>query len=260
MTPVLVSQHDRTQVITLNRPEKRNAISGELLIQLRRALAEAEASSSVNVIVITGADPAFCAGLDMEALGAGDPDLVAEASQPSRRAWPVTSKPVIGAINGAAITGGLELALTCDLLIASERAFFADTHAQVGVMPGWQLTTRLSAAVGRRTAAWMSLTGRPLDAKAAAEAGLVCVVCPHEELVDRALEAAAGIVTTFPEAGGALLNSYRDIEDLVWAPAFEVEAEASRRWRESRPGFGHVADNWRPLLRGNRAAFGEESP
>ena len=121
-------------------------------------------------MILTGADPAFCAGLDLKELGSSGGNLRAgnadgSASQPGQHGpFPPMEKPVIGAVNGVAITGGFELALNCDFLVASERARFGDTHTRVGVMPGWGLTVLLPQAIGVRRAREMSFTGNFLDA------------------------------------------------------------------------------------------------
>ena len=144
---------DGVTVITLNRPEARNALSSELLAALRQALIDADGDDRVRAVVLTGADPAFCAGLDLKELGSTASNLGAGGPGGThgpgpRSPFPVMTKPVVGAINGPAVTGGLELALQCDFLIASERARFADTHARVGVMPGWGLTVLLPRPSG----------------------------------------------------------------------------------------------------------------
>ena len=128
---LLIETSDRVRTITLNRPDSRNALSSALRKQFFAALSDAESDDGVDVVIFTGADPVFCAGLDLKELGNTTelPDISPK--------WPPMSKPVIGAINGAAVTGGLELALYCDILIASERARFADTHARVGLLPTW---------------------------------------------------------------------------------------------------------------------------
>jgi enoyl-CoA hydratase len=125
-------------IVTLNRPEARNALSSELMRALRSTMAEVGADASIRAVVLTGADPAFCAGLDLKELGSTGENLsvVEQSSDGTARFWEQLSKPVIGAINGVAVTGGLEVALQCDWLVASERAAFGDTHARVGVMPG----------------------------------------------------------------------------------------------------------------------------
>ena len=127
----------------------------------QRALSDLDARPDVRVIVLTGADPAFCAGLDLTELRQPDSPLGGRASGP---VIPDLIKPLIGAINGVAVTGGLELALACDFLVASERARFADTHVRVGIQPGWGLTVALPEAVGFRRAREMSATGNSIDA------------------------------------------------------------------------------------------------
>jgi len=119
----------------LHRPDVRNALSSELLGELRQAMVDAEQDPQVQVVVLTGTDPAFCAGLDLREVGAGGPNL--QAGTAGSLPWPSLNKLLIGAINGVAVTGGLELALLCDMLVASDRAKFGDTHARVGIMPGW---------------------------------------------------------------------------------------------------------------------------
>src|SRR5690606_31631575 len=153
-----------------------------------RTLRELDDDPDVRVMILTGADPAFCAGLDLKELGSSG-----LSADPDATPLPFGSltKPLLGAINGAAVTGGFELALGCDLLIASERARFADTHARVGVMPGWGLTVLLPQAIGIRRARQMSFTGNYVDAATALAWGLVNEVVPHETLLDRARAIAA---------------------------------------------------------------------
>src|SRR6478735_8839164 len=145
---VLLEISERIATITLNRPEARNALSSEVSRRLQELLREAEHSPDVDVVILTGADPAFCAGVDLKELGSQSGGAVlGRADDPAtgrpRRPMPPMTKPVIGAINGAAITGGFEIALNCDFLVASEKAKFGDTHARVGVMPGWGFTVLL---------------------------------------------------------------------------------------------------------------------
>jgi len=154
---VLTEVHGGIATITLNRPDARNALSSDLIRALRSAVRDADANDDVSVLVLTGADPAFCAGLDLKELGAGgsglaDSGATGDAPRAERGALPPTAKPVIGAVNGAAITGGFEIALNCDFLVASDRARFADTHARVGIQPGWGLTVLLPQAIGVRRA------------------------------------------------------------------------------------------------------------
>ena len=133
---LLAKRADRIAVLTLNRPDAGNALDLELLRALRAELRLADEDDAVSVIVLTGADPAFCVGLALEDFESEERrEEMAAAVFSSSRPWEPTAKPVIGAVNGAAERGGLELALHCDLLIASERATFADTHAALGLAP-----------------------------------------------------------------------------------------------------------------------------
>ena len=179
MSELLCEVSGAVATVILNRPDRRNALSGALLSQVRAGLAELDGRADVRAIVLTGADPAFCAGLDLTELGRPDSPLSAATAGP---VVPAMGKPLIGAINGAAITGGLELALACDFLVASERARFADTHARIGIMPGWGLTYELPEAIGLRRAREMSATGNFVGARTAMDWGLVNHVVPHAEL------------------------------------------------------------------------------
>ena len=228
---VLHETADRVATITLNRPASRNAISSGLLAALRDAMAAADADPGVDVVLLTGADPAFCAGLDLKELGSTGANLGSGAT-PSPHPWPLISKPVVGAVNGVAVTGGLELALACDVLVASERARFADTHARVGVLPGWGLSVLLPQVVGRGLARRMSLTGDFLTADEALRAGLVTQVVAHEELLPTARRVAAAIVSNEQDAVRALLASYREIEGQAIGDGYRVEARVSREWLE----------------------------
>ena len=166
----------------------------------RQALSELDRDPGVKVIVLTGAgERAFTAGLDLKELG-GDPDglRAANATEPSENpAWAVIAckKPVIGAINGVAITGGFELALACDVLICSTNARFADTHARVGITPGWGLSQKLSRVIGPYRAKELSLSGNFLDAQTACDWGLANRVVAPEELMPAALKLAADMAT-----------------------------------------------------------------
>ncbi|MFM9083668.1 MAG: enoyl-CoA hydratase, partial [Actinomycetota bacterium] len=186
---VLLEVSERIATITLNRPDKRNALSSEVLSLLPRLMQRAEADEGVDVVILTGADPAFCAGLDLKELGDTGRNLGGTGAdgRPNatgvRGPFPTLTKPLIGAVNGVAITGGFELALNCDFLVASEHAKFGDTHSRVGVMPGWGLTVLLPQAIGVRRAREMSFTGNFMAADEALAFGLVNHVVPHAELI-----------------------------------------------------------------------------
>ena len=239
---VLVETQDAVAVITLNRPEARNALSRSLLGRLRAALQEVDADESVAVVILTGADPAFCAGLDLKELSANDgASLAADEDLPLGSPWQPLSKPLIGAVNGVAVTGGLELALNCDFLIASDRASFADTHARVGVLPGWGLSVILPQRVGFGMAKRMSFTGDFINAAEALQVGLVVEVVPHVRLLDRAKELAGAIAANNRPAVAAYLDSYRRIEAEAAGEGLRLEAATSTEWRRSGGAKG-IAD------------------
>jgi enoyl-CoA hydratase len=241
---LLVDTTDRVRTITLNRPESRNALSSALRSQFFAALREAESDDAVDVVIVTGADPMFCAGLDLKELGNTTelPDISPK--------WPPMSKPVIGAINGAAVTGGLELALYCDILIASERAAFADTHARVGLLPTWGLSVRLPQKVGVGMARRMSLTGDYLSAADALRCGLVTEVVPHDHLVPAAQAMAASIVGNNQKAVRALLESYHRIDGAGTSAGLWMESEAAIAWMRSATGDDIAASRASVIQRG----------
>ncbi|HVQ97973.1 MAG TPA: enoyl-CoA hydratase [Mycobacterium sp.] len=241
---LLTDTDERVRTLTLNRPDSRNALSAALRDRSFGALADAETDDAVDVVILTGADPVFCAGLDLKELGGQSalPDI-------SPR-WPALSKPVIGAINGAAVTGGLELALYCDILIASEHARFADTHARVGLLPTWGLSVRLPQKVGVGLARRMSLTGDYLSAPDALRAGLVTEVVPHNQLLAAARKVAASIVGNNQAAVRALLTSYHRIDDSHTAEGLWLEATAAREFRTSGDD---IAANREAVLQRGRA-------
>ena len=241
---LLIDTTDRVRTLTLNRPESRNALSTALRSRFFAALREAEADDGVDVVIVTGADPVFCAGLDLKELGNTTdlPDISPK--------WPPMNKPVIGAINGAAVTGGLELALYCDILIASERARFADTHARVGLLPTWGLSVRLPQKVGVGMARRMSMTGDYLSADDALRAGLVTEVVAHEELIPAARAVAASIVGNNQKAVRSLLESYHRIDGEDTAAGLWLEAEAARKWMRSATGDDIAASRASVIERG----------
>jgi enoyl-CoA hydratase len=239
--------------VTLNRPDRRNAISGGLLTELRATMAELDASPDIRVVVLTGADPAFCAGLDLAELGQAGSPLAGAASGP---VLPQLSKPLMGAVNGAAITGGLELALACDFLIASERARFADTHARMGIMPGWGLTVELPAAVGLRRARQMSATGNFVDAATALTWGLVNHVVPHAELLDVTAQLAADVASNDPAAVQAIFATYREVSRVPGADALAVERRAHERWHARGIDRDEVARRRQAVIARGRSQSG----
>src|ERR1700682_1935755 len=241
---LLIDTHDRVRTLTLNRPQARNALSRELRRRFFAALRDAQADDDVDVVILTGADPVFCAGLDLKERGDTTelPDISPQ--------WPPMDKPVIGAINGAAVTGGLEFALYCDILIASEQARFADTHARVGLLPTWGLSVRLPQKVGVGLARRMSLTGDYLSAADALRAGLVTEVVLHEDLLPTARKVAASIVGNNQNAVRALLASYHRIDAEQTDAGLWIEATSAKQWMNAATGNDIAANRDAVLQRG----------
>jgi len=210
-------------VLTLNRPDKRNALSAALLTELAAQLRAGLDDEATRAVVLTGTDPAFCAGVDLDGIAAG-----VSFPEDAVRYLQAASVPVIAAVNGAAITGGLELALACDFRIGSERARFADTHARMGVTPGWGMTARLPQAVGQAWARQMSLTGSFVEAETALRIGLLNELVDHGRLLDRAVELARLIAQTKPEASRRIRDLYAVARDHSGQQALATEAQVAR--------------------------------
>lgn len=178
--------------VTLNRPEQLNALSPELIEAFKTALDAVNARDDVHVLVITGAGRAFCAGADLKFAGgaASDGDLAA-GTMPFLRTLgdlfngiEASPLPVVGAINGLCMAGGLELALCCDLILASESAVFSDAHATYGLLPGGGATVRLPRRISMGRAKRMMFTAERIDAGTAADWGLVDQVVANDKLLD----------------------------------------------------------------------------
>jgi enoyl-CoA hydratase len=216
--PVIkVAVENEVALITLNRPQAMNALSRELRTAIADTFEKLEADPAVRVVILTGAGKAFCAGLDLKELGQGRNTVQGTVETND----PVTSMarfsgPIIGAINGVAITGGFEIALACDVLICSSEARFADTHGRVGILPGWGLSQRLSRTIGIYRAKELSLTGNFLTAQQAADWGLANRVVAPEELLPAAKKLAADMLSLVPEA----LSGYKRLIDRGYAETF----------------------------------------
>jgi enoyl-CoA hydratase len=226
---VLVDVADRVALVTLNRPDARNALNAAVRHRLPVVVNELEARDDVDVTILTGADPAFCAGIDLKEVGAGAPPDD-DGRLPYRGPLPPRTKPLIGAINGVAITGGLELVLACDFLVASERARFADTHSRVGVQPGWGLTVMLCQSVGVRRAREMSATGNFLDAQTALTWGLVNHVVAHDELLPFTRALALDVVSNDQAGVRRLFRTYHEVSLTTLDEGWDIEDRESRAW------------------------------
>ena len=258
MTDVLqVWRGEGRHEITLNRPARRNAINRELNAAIVAALRAFDADADASVAVLTGADPAFCAGMDLSDLSWADGDRPsAEAGDTFASALRAVRKPVIAAVNGPAITGGFELALGADFILASERAFFGDTHARVGVFPGGGMTVYLAQAVGVRRARQLSYTGELVDAAEALRLGLANEVLPHGDLLPRAREVATAVAAVDASFLTELRAAYQRRGNLGTDDALDAERAASSRREITADGVAARRDE--VITRGHRRIQREE--
>lgn len=230
MTTVLqAASDDGVLTLTLNRPEQMNSLSQDLIVALHEQIAAVADDRSVRVVVITGAGKAFCAGADLIEAGANATDPVAFRTQLT--AWRAAfaaiglcPKPVIAAVNGIALAGGIELALSCDLIVASERARLGDGHVKYGLVPGGGGSQRLTDAVGSRWARWLMYSGELLPAARAEDIGLVQQIFPAETF---AADVAAFAATLARRSARAVAFMKRMSRPSVSDDGLDLEIEAA---------------------------------
>jgi enoyl-CoA hydratase len=228
---LIASTHEGVLTLQMNRPQARNALNLALTRALKEALLAFEADDALRVAIVTGSDPAFCAGLDLKDFST--PDAPRHEVAAMIDMWPRLHKPVIAAVNGPCMTGALEMAMSCDFIIASDRARFGDTHTKIGALSGGGMTARLPLAVGTRWAKQISLTGVPIDAATALRIGLVNEVKPHEELLSYVTSLAQAIT----QHDLSLVTTVKDVIDGGVQPVLshglqlEKEALAARKVR-----------------------------
>jgi enoyl-CoA hydratase len=237
MSNVVMAERDGgIAALTLNRPEAMNALSRELRCALVTAFRSIAADPEVGVVILTGAGRAFCAGVDLKELGGEAPTgLMDEKSDDDIvSAMAATPQPIIGAVNGVAVTGGFEIALACDLLVASSAARFADTHARVGILPGWALSVKLPRLIGVSRAKELSLTGNFLSAEQAEAWGLVNRVVEPAKLLPTCAALARDMLTCDPPT----MRGYKRLIDEGFAlPLAEALAHERRASREHLKSF-----------------------
>ena len=227
---IAVEKKEGIATITLNRPQVLNALNQQTFSEIKEALEDIGRDDSVGVVLLTGAGRAFSAGLDIKSLGEGleGGDVGVEIN---RKAWAAIEaieslpKPVIAVVNGYCLTGALEVALACDMIIASENARFGDTHARWGLRPTWGLSQRLPRLVGVMKAKELSFTAELITAQEAERIGLINRVVPAEKLEEAAQELAAKMLSN----SRGSLAAYKTLinqgmrKDL--ATGFKIEAE-----------------------------------
>ncbi len=208
----------------LNRPEARNALSPELMEKLAGAIEGFDTDPEVRVIVIAGSDEVFAAGADIRALR--ERSFEASLHHPAARFWPhlaACKTPMIAAVSGFALGGGCELALLCDLVVASETAEFGQPEITLGIIPGGGGTQRLARVIGKQRAMELMLTGRRIDAAEANRIGLVNDVAPAGEWLERALELAERIARRPPIAARLAKQAVLAADETTLSAGLEQE-------------------------------------
>tara|TARA_B110000259_G_scaffold120325_1_gene136774 strand:- start:472 stop:1242 length:771 start_codon:yes stop_codon:yes gene_type:complete len=202
MTELLLQREDGYAVLTLNRPDARNALSPQLLLDLCDAFRLLQDESDIYSVILTGAGTAFCAGLDLKAMAEDESGLgvyAIHAQHDITAAMTAFDRPIIVGVNGVAATGGFELALMGDILLAASGARFADTHCRVGLAPGWGLSQKLARIIGPSRAREAHFTGNVISAQQAEAWGLVSRVVAPEDLLDACRQVATDIASCVPE-------------------------------------------------------------
>ncbi|WP_419919576.1 enoyl-CoA hydratase [Candidatus Poriferisocius sp.] len=244
---LLLEVDNRVAVVRLNRPEARNAMTRRMRNDLCAMLRAADTDDKVSVVILTGTDPAFTGGVDLREVAAQeqavigtskrqaqDPAVIGDGKRQAEdpaQACRDTSKPLICAVNGTCVTGGLEIALSCDFIVASDRARFADTHAKIGVIAAWGMTALLPRAVGKRMAKEMTATARFVEADEALRIGLVNHVVPHYQLLAHARALAGRVAEVATPATATTMSLYDDGDGKSFAESRAMEEVAMRNWK-----------------------------
>jgi enoyl-CoA hydratase len=215
---------NRVQIVTLNRPEALNALSRELISQLNQALREAEENAQIGVIVLTGQGRAFAAGADLKEIK----DLTVDKVEKDDFIIPweyISSckKPIIAAISGYALGGGCELAMMCDIILASDNAQFSQPEINLGTMPGCGGTQRLTRLIGSKKAMEMCLTGRMIEAWEAEELGLITRVVPDKQLRAEAIKLAEKIASFSQPVIEKIKQAIKAADNLPLSEGMQLE-------------------------------------
>jgi enoyl-CoA hydratase len=247
---LLIDREPPLAVVTLNRPDQMNALNAALRIALGETLAALETDPEIRAIVLTGAGRAFCAGMDLKEIGGGQVgqtgyDLSVAGQDAMRAGFEGFSGPVIAAVNGAAATAGFEMALACDLIFVARGARFLDTHARVGIVPGWGLSQRLPRLIGVNRAKEVSLSGNALSAERAVEWGLANRLCEPDSLLAEAKALALDICSCVPgvmeQVKKMIDTGYSMHFDEAMAYELEVGIESSKQIDSAKIGERRAA-------------------
>lgn len=230
---VLLEREEKVATLTLNRPDKLNAFGGSMRQEILEALEDACRDRDVRAIVVTGAGRAFCVGGDVNEFVAGTSQIMAKEATSERPTMSkivhlinTVEKPVIASVNGVAAGGGCNLALACDIRIASERARFSESFTKRGVHPDWGGIYFLPRLVGYAKAAELTFTGDIIDANEALRIGMVNKVVPHEELNPATKELAKKIVKNAPISISLAKRGLQNFSKMDLAQALDYEAYA----------------------------------
>ena len=245
-TNLIIENKGGVSTITLNRPKALNAFNMELLGALDQAMTAAAEDEAVRVVVLTGEGRAFSAGVDLKMLAAGDTsggsidgslnDLARNIIQTIE----TMAKPVIAKVNGFCFTGALEIALACDLIVASDEAVFGDTHAKVGIRPTWGMTQRLPRAVGIRMAREMAYTARSISGTEAAAIGLANYSVPHEALDAKVAELTDAMVANSAGSIAAYKDLFIASQERGLSGGLAYEEDAVYRIEDSKDRIGSI--------------------
>ena len=246
-----VSVQDRIATLTVNRPDKLNALNAVVIGELGRAIDELVASEDVGAVILTGAGRAFVAGADiaeLSAVSALDGRRLARRGQEIFRRFETSPKPTVAAVNGFALGGGCELAMACHVRVAAEGAKFGQPEVKLGLIPGYGGTQRLPRLVGRGRALQLLLTGEMIDAHEALRIGLVNRVVPGDQLLSAATSMIQQMLMNAPLALGACIDAVdrgleMGLDDALMLEATQFgvlittsdTAEGTRAFLEKRP-------------------------
>lgn len=253
---VLLSKREHVAVVTLNRPRAMNSLNGEICLRLKETIDELERDDDVRAVILTGAEEkAFCAGIDLrERKGMGDKEVNFLRNNiifPCFRRLEEMEKPLIGAINGLALGGGAEIALICDIRIASENAGFGQTEVKWGIIPAAGACQRLPAIVGVGIAKEILLTGRIINAEEGERLGLYNLVTTSQDLLGRTMEMAQMIAENGPVAVRQIKKAINLGTENNLAMAFDREAsEVCYHTQDRLEGVAAFNEKRKPKFRG----------
>jgi enoyl-CoA hydratase len=253
---VKFEKKDRIAVITMNRPEKRNALNAEVRRELFNVLKSIDSDKKIRSLIITGSGEAFIAGADIQAMKNYTVEEAVESSRQGSRVFSYIEKmriPVIAAINGWALGGGLELALACDIRICSDNAQFGQPEIKIGILPGYGATIRLPRIIGVARAKEMIYFGKIITAKEAEKIGLVTQVTTLSDLMEKAMELAQKLVqgpASLTLAKQAIDSSF----DLNLNEAFKLSSKLygdAYKTNDAREGIRAYLAKRKPIFKGN---------